>query len=89
MFLNDPKMTHDDVIDKIWCQIRNPGAVISLYAQFKHDKSFIKIMFLNDPKMTHDDVIDTIWYQIRTPGAVISLHDKFGPNRSTFGKTDY
>ena len=82
-------MTHDDVIDTIWYQIRTPGAVISLYAQFKHDMSFIKIMSLNDPKMTHDDVIDKIWYQIRTPGAVISLHDKFGPNRSTFGKTDY
>ena len=63
--------------------------VISLYAQFKHDMRYIKIMSLNDPKMTHDDVINKIWYQIRTPGAVISLHDKFGPNRSTFWKTDY
>jgi hypothetical protein len=39
--------------------------------------------------MTHDAGIDKIWYQIRTLRAVISLHDKFGPNRSTFGKTDY
>jgi hypothetical protein len=34
MFLNDPKMTHDDVIDKIWYQIRTPGALNSLHAQF-------------------------------------------------------
>ena len=53
-------MTHDDVIDKIWYQIRNPGAVISLYAQFKHDMRYIKIMSLNDPKMTHDDVTSEI-----------------------------
>ena len=82
MFLNNPKMTHDDVIDKIWYRIRIPDAVISLHAQLKPDQSFLKSMFLNDPKMTHDDVIDEIWYQIRTPSAVISLYAQFKPDQS-------
>ena len=32
-------MTHDDVIDKIWYQIRTPGAVISLHAKFGPNRS--------------------------------------------------